>query len=341
MDILRAQNSPLMKPARIAYRSARGVYRMGCTLKNRSLNFFDNPIIVLIYHRVIALPTDPEMIAVSPVHFRQQMEYLKQNFRILRFEEDWSRIKEPAVVVTFDDGYADNVLEALPILDEVGVPASFFVSTGHIGTGKQFWWHQLQDVLLRNGVFPDQFELKDSRYGRVWSTVSLPKRAALYAALSLLFRKLSPYRQEDWLDQLRAWVPPSPEETGIQRHMSAIELQRLAASPWATIGAHTVTHAALSLLSEEEQRYEIFSSKQQLEMITGKTVETFSYPFGRKCEYNRTSVRLCREAGFLRVAANFPGQAHKWTDPMQIPRHLVRNWDLETFAAEMQGVWTR
>ncbi len=119
------------------------------------------------------------------------------------------------------------------------------------------------------------------------------------------------------------------------------EVRRLAESPWATVGAHTVSHAALSALPAEEQRQEIFLSKAELEAITGKEITTFSYPFGRKSEYSRISVELCREAGFTRAAANFPGQVHRWSDPLQLPRHLVRNWELATFAQELKGFWTR
>lgn len=123
--------------------------------------------------------------------------------------------------------------------------------------------------------------------------------------------------------------------------MTREELKRLAASPWTTIGAHTVTHPALSALDEERQRKEIFSSREELKTIIGREVTIFSYPFGRKADYNRTSVRLCREGGFTKAAANFPGQVHRWTDPFQLPRHLVRNWDIEEFAAEMEKFWTR
>jgi peptidoglycan/xylan/chitin deacetylase (PgdA/CDA1 family) len=154
-------------------------------------------------------------------------------------------------------------------------------------------------------------------------------------------QKVSPDRRDDWLDQLGTWVAASAEEKSIHRSMTREELLELAASPWTTIGAHTVNHSALSSLAEEEQRHEIFASKKELERLTGREVMTFSYPFGRKRDYDQTSVRLCREAGFTRAAANFPGQVHRWTDPLQLPRHLVRNWDAETFAAELTRFWTR
>jgi peptidoglycan/xylan/chitin deacetylase (PgdA/CDA1 family) len=305
------------------------------------LNLIDRPVVILVYHRVTNLPTDPEMLAVGPGNFRRQMEFLRQHFRVARFEENWSEVRDPTVVITFDDGYADNLLEALPILEEVGVPATFFISTGRIGTGEEFWWHRLETLLLREGEFPPRFRLHDSRYGRGWETASFEQRKVLYASLNALMQKIDPDRQKVWLDQLEGWAGPRPEGKGPHRSMTEEEVKRLAASPWATIGAHTVTHSALSSLNEVQQRHEILFSRQELERITGTAITTFSYPFGRKQDYNRTSVRLCREAGFIKAASNFPGQVHRWTDPFQLPRHLVRNWDPDTFAAEMKNFWTR
>ena len=341
MKLMPLHELPLPDSARRVYRALRGGCRKVRGLKNYCLNRLDPPVVILIYHRVTNLPADPEMIAVAPENFRRQMHYLKQNFRLLRLDEDWSDLREPAVVVTFDDGYADNLLEALPILEEQEVPATFFVSTGLLGTTRDFWWHRLETLLLRDGDFPSGFRLNDSLYGRSWDSATPDQRKALYASLCLLMRKLDPERQERWLEQLENWAGVTEIRENPHRCLTREELLQLADSPWATIGAHTVTHAALSALNEAQQREEIFSSKRELEEIIGKPITVFSYPFGRKCEYNRTSIRLCREAGFHRTASNFPGQMHKWTDPMQLPRHLVRNWDEEAFVAEMKGFWTR
>jgi peptidoglycan/xylan/chitin deacetylase (PgdA/CDA1 family) len=146
-------------------------------------------------------------------------------------------------------------------------------------------------------------------------------------------------RREDWLLQLRQWAGVDETGRAVNRAMSSDEIRRLAESKWVSIGAHTVTHTPLSILPEEEQRHEITTSKQDLEKIIGREISTFSYPFGGKKDYDRTSVRLCREAGFVKAAANFPGQAHRWTDPYQLPRQLVRNWDPATFAGRLKGFW--
>jgi len=324
----------------LAYRAALPVYRKLRQLKNRALNLLDPPVVVLLYHRVTVLPSDPHALAVSPENFRSQMLFLKRNFPLVRFADDWSGRKEPAVAVTFDDGYADNALEALPVLAEVGVPATFFVSTGTIGTREEFWWDELERLLFGKIAYPAQFLLRDAVFAKGWPTESPDQRRLLHDELHCLFsRKIGPSSREDWLDQLRSWAGLDRSGRESHRPLTPEELKTMAASPWATIGAHTVTHTPLTLLAVEEQRQEIIGSRQQLESLVGREISVFSYPFGTRLDYDQRSLRLCREAGFCKVASNFPGQAHRWTDPCQIPRQLVRNWDLQTFANIMGSFW--
>ena len=148
-------------------------------------------------------------------------------------------------------------------------------------------------------------------------------------------------QRNNWLLQLRRWAQTAEVGSGRHRAMTVDEVRLLAGSSLATIGAHTVSHTRLSCLSPQAQHDEISVSKRQLEAWLGRDIATFSYPFGRKPDYTRQSIDLCRQAGFCKAAANFPGQVHRWTDPYQVPRHLVRNWPLETFAAKLGEFWTR
>ena len=308
---------------------------------NRMLNCLDQPVIVLLYHRVTTLPCDPEMLAVTPDNFRAQMRYLKETVPLVRFDEEWTAVSKPAVAITFDDGYADNVLEALPILEEVGVPATFFVSTGTIGTTEEFWWHELEHVILEKHSQPASFTLSDDRFGRTWPADIDRERQGLYNDMVRLMNSVDAARRNDWLIQLRHWAGIETAPAAIHRAMTIDELRLLAGSSRITIGAHTVTHTRLSSLSADAQREEIATSKRQLEAWLDREIRIFSYPFGRRCEYTKESIALCRETGFTKAAANFPGQAHRWTDPYQIPRHLVRNWPVELFAERVRGFWTR
>lgn len=319
-------------------RSARSLL---CTPLNLLRNSIDPPVIILLYHRVTTLPSDPEMLAVTPENFRAQMRYLKETLPIVRFDEDWSKVATPSIAVTFDDGYADNALEALPILEEVGVPATFFVSTGTIGTAVEFWWHELERIILEMPHLPPVFTLADDSCVRSWPTGTLRERQEFYQGLVRLMNDAHAECRNSWLGQLRRWAQADEIAAGTHRSMTVDELRVLANSSRVTIGAHTVKHSRLSSLSPQAQQEEISASKKQLEAWLGREISTFSYPFGRRADYTKQSIALCREAGFSKAAANFPGQAHRWTDQYQIPRHLVRNWPVETFTERLREFWTR
>lgn len=304
--------------------------------RNRFQNLIDPPILVLVYHRVTSLSSDPQQLAVCPDNFLNQMSFIKDNYPVLRFEDDWSKLKKTSVVITFDDGYADNVREALPVLEKIGVPATFFVTTGALGGGREFWWDELERILLAEREYPPTFELWDDCFGRSWPTESFVERSTFYQKIHLLIKKVDTSRREDWFRQLRYWADIAEEGRSTHRAMTVIELQKLASSGFVTIGAHTVSHTPLAALSNDEQQREIIESKRTLEGLTGRDITVFSYPFGGKNDYNDETIRLCRNAGFVKAASNFPGQVHRWTDPYQLPRQLVRNWDIDTFVTNMK-----
>ncbi|MGK2907693.1 MAG: polysaccharide deacetylase family protein [Desulfuromonadales bacterium] len=323
-----------------AKQSAAPTYRKLRRLKNHLLNLVDAPVILLAYHRVTKLASDPHQLAVTPENFREQMQYLKQNCRCVRLGDDWSVLCEPAVAVTFDDGYADNVHQALPILEEAGVPATFFISTGTLGICNEFWSDELEGLVLGEGVRPSSFTLQDPQYRRNWPTANRAQRLRLHNCLQPQMLTLNAQQRETWLAQLRQWAGVERLTRQAYRSMTEEELQVLAASPWATIGAHGVTHTPLAVLAEQEQREELARSQRCLEELVGRQVDLFAYPFGGCGQYDRTTRRLCQEMGFRRAVTTLPGQVHRWTDPLQMPRQLVRNWDAKSFAERLESFWT-
>ncbi|HYA12949.1 MAG TPA: polysaccharide deacetylase family protein [Syntrophales bacterium] len=307
--------------------------------RNLILNLIDPPVIVLLYHRVSKISEDSEMLAVSPEYFQQHLHHLKNNFPIVRFEDDWSKITSPSVAVTFDDGYADNVLEAFPILEEAGVPATFFISSGAIGSSHELWWDEMNRIFLSLNPIRTHLSLGNGKIHKEWKIGNDVERRAVYRELVNLLTDADIDSRNDLLNQIRSWADVRPETDGTNRAVTETELLQLSKSTMATIGAHTVTHARLSALTVEAQRVEIESSIKQLESLLGKKISVFSYPYGRPDDYTDKTVTLCREAGIVKAAVNFPGQAHRWTDPYQIPRHLVRNWPVDIFAEKLKKFW--
>jgi len=231
-------------------------------------------------------------------------------------------------------------VNALPVLEEIGIPATFFVSTGTLGTREEFWWDELERIVLGQGEFPPQFCLRDPECGRSWPTLTREERLAMHNEFHPLIEISGPQRRADWLEQLRVWGGIDRTGREANRPLTPAELRTLGASQWATIGAHAVTHTCLSILSEHDQRQEIVSSKERLEELLGTKIQTFAYPYGNKRHFNKTTIRLCREAGFSKAAANSPGQSHRWTNPYRIPRYVVRDWNADIFPDKIEGFWS-
>ena len=312
-------------------RALRAARRAG----NRLVNLFDPPILVLAYHRVADLERDPQALAVGAERFRAQMRFLRERYQLLRLEDSWPRVERPAAIVTFDDGYADNATTALPILEGENVPATFFVSVGAVESGREFWWDELERWLLTDAPLPNPIETGDGPDRHAWSTRTQEDRRVLYEALHSRLRGSLPARRERVLEELRAALGGVASPRPSHRPLTTDEVARLGRSRWASVGAHGVSHTPFSALSLEEQREEMQTSRERLQSWCGAEVASFSFPFGGRRDFTRDSVRLARKIGFRRVAANAPGQVRSWSDPFLVPRFLVRDWNEERFAFEL------
>ena len=131
------------------------------------------PAAILMYHRVTELANDPHLLAVTPVHFGQHLEAIRAIGAPLRLEElvralEQGRVPRRAVAVTFDDGYADNLHNAKPLLARHDVPATVYVTAGQVGGRREFWWDELDRLLLQPGTLPPVLRLALDGGVREW-----------------------------------------------------------------------------------------------------------------------------------------------------------------------------
>jgi peptidoglycan/xylan/chitin deacetylase (PgdA/CDA1 family) len=239
------------------------------------------------------------------------------------------------VVVTLDDGYRDNLTNALPIAEAKGVPITVFVTSGILGNHKGLWWDRLGTLLRSRPPHVREIDLPIS--GR---NVRLPLGSSgIRADLDSVRRHLLPLRvteieraldavSEQW--QVSSASPPDAET------LSPEDLRQLAASDTVTIGAHTVDHVRLRHRPAREQQDTISGSKRELEQSIGRAVSHFAYPFGRRDDFDDRSVDAVRSAAFDTACTTLPGTARPSTDPYQLPRRLVMDWGRVRFAAQMQ-----
>ena len=323
--------------------------------------------LVLLYHRVGEPSADPQLLSVSPARFAEHLEIMREHAAVVPLQGLKQRLAarnsgRRAIIITFDDGYADNLLTAAPILAQSALPATVFVAAGTVERKTEFWWDELERLLLQPGRLPRllkvgvngvgfEADMADScdyteimaQTNRNWSVLcqepATPRHAA-YRRLCVILRPLPLRAREETLTELRKWAGTDTLARASRRALTADELRQLAASGLVEVGAHTVNHPVLAAQSLAEQRDEIVQSKARLENILGKPVTSFSYPYGGKSDYTRETVALCRKAGFQSACSNFPGLVSPRTDPFQLPRFLVRNWDADTFRRKLRE-WLR
>lgn len=316
--------------------------------------------IILLYHRVSEETWDPQLLCVSPAHFAEHMQILRNYFNPtslinLRCRMRLNAWPSRSVVITFDDGYADNCHHALALLAENDIPATIFVTSGILNTPRAFWWDELEKLILSNPNLPPYLELRIGNRDYFWefssispgeihnpwhvlSETPLTTRQKAYHVLLKHMHQLPPTEQQDILAKLAEWGGYGDENEQITpRTMSADELVLLSKSKLVDIGAHTVNHPCLAALPVAQQKAEISESKATLEQIINQPVRTFAYPYGTRNDYTKDTVKLVRKAGFQCACSNYTGQINLFSDPYQLPRFIVRDWDGETFEKKLMN----
>ena len=324
--------------------------------------------LILLYHRVASISSDPQKLCVTPEHFEEHLRILKQSFRPLTLSQLshnlWHKqIQNRCVIITFDDGYADNLYNAKPLLEKYKIPATVFVVAGQVGKDREFYWDDLARILLMTPHLPQSLELDIAGKKWVWDddtskngkkpneisqiseqwdvTMSgnpTPKHQA-YRQLAAILRNENANIREDVLSELAKWAKVERSGRLNQRALTTDELCELGKNGLVEIGAHTMTHPQLSCLLPETQMAEIIQSKQILEDLLGQSVDSFSYPYGGKGDYTPATTAIIKEAGFTCSCSNFPGYIYRKTDPFQLPRFLVRDWNGEEFAHYLAEWW--
>jgi peptidoglycan/xylan/chitin deacetylase (PgdA/CDA1 family) len=255
-----------------------------------------------MYHRVAESPADPLELCVTPSRFAEHLELLQSAGEIVPLRELLSarRGSGPRFALTFDDGYADNALEAAPLLAKHDAHATVFVVAGAVGSGRAFWWDRLASLLYRDG---------DS--------------SAYWSAWERLRRLTVPEVEEELASLEREHGPAAPTDGA--RPVSEAELATLASGP-VEIGGHTITHPSLPVLGLDEQEREIADGRVRLEELLGRPLETFSYPYG---DHDEGTVRLVEQTGFRLACSVEEGFVSPHSSPFLLPRCAVRDWPVE------------
>lgn len=317
---------------------------------------------MLLYHRIAEVRGDPQCLAVAPDRFADHLDVLRHHAIPTTLEAMVERAEREAVpagsvAITFDDGYADNLHTAVPLLTAAGLPATVFVSTAPLESGHEFWWDELERALLRPGRLPRCLRLSIGDHADEWDlagaeemsgddaarlaswTVLDPTwptpRHRVYLDLCGRLQPVTDEVRERVLNELAGQAGQARDARTTHRPVSPGEVIALANSSQITIGSHTHSHPSLAGLPPIEQRREVAHARQQLESLIGRPVTAFAYPFGGAAAVSAETVSLVKQAGLTLACSTDAGTVRHRCDRYRVPRLVVRNWT----RAEFQDRW--
>jgi peptidoglycan/xylan/chitin deacetylase (PgdA/CDA1 family) len=312
--------------------SARLVRSIGDWIAPRGIG--EGRLCIVNYHRILDAP-DPLLESEPDIEtFRWQMELLADCFNVMPLYDAvhtlaTDRMPPRAVAITFDDGYRSIHDWALPILTKHCLPATVFVTTGHMEDEGSMWNDIILEAIRRLPNSP--LDLQDielglyamqSPYDRKNTALSLTERSKYLppAARAVLTHKLQSLAGKTLQKELML-------TSAMVRTLSLHDIE---------IGGHTVTHPILTRISDASARFEIAENKQQLEGITGKPVRLFAYPNGKKeADFDQRHVQMVKDAGYAAAFTTAAGAATQCHDRFELPRS--RPWDTSPlmFAARL------
>ena len=298
---------------------------------------------VLAYHRVREMDDgfrfDPMLVSATPAGFRAQMRHVRDRFHpvtcrdVVASLDGGAALPRDAVLVTFDDGYDDNHRVAFPILRELGVPATFFVATGHIDSGRPYAYDWLAHLLLTSA---------SERVRMPGAGIDLPLPPTLAARRELVgtvldrLKYLDDAGQQDAIATLeREWNLPRASGHPDCRPMTWDQLREMRDGGM-EIGGHGVHHRMLAKLQDEALAAEMAECQARLTAELGAPAIALSYPVGGPDAYDERVLREARDRGF-RIGFSYVSGSNPWppADRFRLLRSAVERSVDETW---FQGI---
>ena len=279
-------------------------------------------LLILIFHRVLdskdfMRPSEPDI-----QEFTWKMELLSKYFNVLPFSEavgllEKGELPARSVAITFDDGYADNLINAVPILQRYDLSAIFFIASSFLDGGRM--WNDTVIEACRS-IKTNCLDLTEFDLGR-FDLSSDSKRFTSAQTIIGKIKYLAPDFRQKIANAMEAMSAGLPNDLMLTKK----ELCQLANSGM-EVGGHTVTHPILSTLCWPDATCEVEQGKKEVESIVDKAVIHFAYPNGKPGkDYLAGQTSIVSHGGFKTAVSTQWGLATPQSDIFQLPRFSP--WD--------------
>ena len=278
---------------------------------------------IFIFHRVLAEPDPLLPFEPSAEIFDWMVRFISQAYTVLPLSEAAIRLKAgtlppAAATITFDDGYADNLLVAWPILKRYGVTGTFFIATSFLEGGRM-WNDDVIEAFRCSQA--GEVDLRDLNLGFHQISDNLSRVKCYETVLGELKYFEHQLRTETAREIARR--SSVPETSNLMMTHSQL---RFLHKSGAEIGGHTSTHPILERLDDAKALKEIESGKLELEALLRVPVRVFAYPNGVPGrDFSEKHTDMARQAGFEAAVSTQQSCATTCSDLFQLPRFTP--WD--------------
>jgi peptidoglycan/xylan/chitin deacetylase (PgdA/CDA1 family) len=279
-------------------------------------------IIILLYHDVCPMDCwsfrlSPRM-SVTPNNFRQQIEWMRRYFEFIDLDTAIVRISRGeasscrAAVVSSDDGWLGFHKNAVRFLCELHIPAVVYVASCVLDHPTPWYvrWHWL---------------LNQAGSCRAWlaAKLGLPPDTSADTLLLAMTQYDLRFVESLW-DEVQQGFGGNPLDLPATTDEGYVQVEHLRErTPLLTVGAHTMHHVCLPLLSEERMREELVVAKRRLQDIMQSAVDHFAYPYGA---YNKKVVEALSEAGYRSAATTLFGWNTNGQNLFHLRRVIMSEW---------------
>lgn len=314
------RNKPHLK-RRVLHRAQQLLYLSGLASLYAKLTR-PNGALILMYHSVvndeIAAYIDPNN-SIAVEQFETQLKFLKKHCNVISFSEMVEHIQENeplperAAVITFDDGYRDNLTLAAPLLEKYKLPATLFLCTGYVERAETQWIDQLYSAFQFRTKQALKFQPDNEQFNLLSETgVQQAYRAAVQQLLTAELDK-----RTEILQQIKGQLQPEQEMPRLTLNWD--EVRQLKNNyPQFELGLHTRDHMDLTTINKADVEAEIKKCQSDYEQELSAKAKFFSYPYGRN---NETIRAYSKMAGFDAAVITQPTTLVKTTtDRYALPR---------------------
>ncbi len=297
-------------------------FRMGIDAMKRRLLPSSVPVI-LRYHSVCS---DSKLISAGirliPEAFEEHVAYFAKHFHVVTMTHLLERLQtreafqKNTLVLTFDDGYADN-LGAAKVLKEYGLTGLFYITAGCIESDEPFWVAEVRHLIENTQKKEMTLPLPDGECCMALSNTD--ERAQAIKKMTRLLKSVTMEVRENIRKSFRLELndgPPFPKDLMLTwsqlREMVQMGME---------IGGHSMTHPNLPSATKDEVQAEVRGCKSLLETQLKTEIIHFAYPNGGSlAHFDDKSKALLREAGFQSATTSMAGKPGFESDLFELRR---------------------